>query len=189
MQEQPKNNKKWIRIILLALLVVVIVVIVVLLFRTNETYTSDGGTSEKIDSLTCTASELEDPFFKPENDGELEHMIKATFKGGKLDKLSYSLEGKFSSDETAEYVEADLHADYNIYMGKNNLSQSMLNPSFSAVENRVKVSLLTDAKNLTNNTIVFFFLNMDEFQTVRRYSMRDLAKLYENKGFSCIFSK
>ena len=64
-----------------------------------------------------------------------------------------------------------------------------LYPTFSVVENRLKISLYTEYRKLNTMNAILFFINADEYQGLGDYSVDDLKNLYENKGFSCEMSE
>ena len=180
------SRMKW---LILAIIVVALLILLYLLLNKKETYISNGGTVKKIASISCVSKDPENSFFSPEQEGDVEHTVKATFKNGKPDKISYDFNGLYGSNNIAESIEATIHADYNIYMGEKGLSASLLGPSFSVSGNNVKVSLYTDVGKLINTTIPFFFLDMNDFQKIKSYSVDELAKIYEDKGFHCTILK
>ncbi|MBR2831091.1 hypothetical protein IKE83_01910, partial [Candidatus Saccharibacteria bacterium] len=131
----------------------------------------------------------DEPFFKSDTAQRYTHEIRATFKGDKLDDISYVYEATYNSPEAVESANAALHADYNTYMGENNQNQGMLEPIFANLKSKLKVSLYGNRSKLNDVTVKFFFLEPAEVQEMGKNDMDKLEKLYKEKGFSCVRSE
>lgn len=187
--KETKESYNWLKWLIALALIVVIMVIVWMLFVSNETYVTNdaSGKNNKIGSLVCKTKESDEAFFNLSQAKEEQHEIKATFKENKLDKMSYNYDGVYETNERAEYAAAKFRVDYDTFMGKKSLEPSILDSKFAAVDNKARVSLFADRDKLNNNTVGFFFLDMDEFQKIKSYSIENLADIYRKKGFDCTY--
>ena len=188
-RNKTQNKKVWSMVATgIVILAVVIAAIAILsgFFKNEETYISTKTTDAKVGALSCKASQPVDPFFVSNTVLNNDHELKVTYSGGGIDKINYTYNGEYASNDAANNARSLLHADYNIYMGENAES---LYPTFSVVENKLKISLYTEYRKLNTKNAILFFINADEYQGLGDYSVDDLRNLYENKGFSCEMSE
>ena len=157
-----------------------------MLFGSKETHISASTTETTIKSLVCNSANPKNPFFISETAETNNHELKVTYRGETADKISYNYDGSYASNSVADTAGSSLHADYNIYMGENAES---LYPTFSVVENKLKISLYTEYRKLNTKNAILFFINADEYQGLGDYSVDDLKNLYEGQGFSCEMSE
>lgn len=160
-----------------------------MLFGSKETHISTSKTETTIKSLMCNSADPKNPFFVSETAETNNHVVKVTYRGEIADKISYNYDGSYTSSSVADTVGSSLHADYNIYMGKNGAYQESLYPTFSVVDNKLKVSLYTEYNKVNSVTAKLFFINAEEFHDLDNYSIEDLKNLYVEKGFSCEISE
>lgn len=192
LKKKSKNEKlmssiaTWIVIIAVS---IGLGVAVFMLFRGEETHISTGTVETLIKSLVCNATNPKNPFFVSDTAEEFNHEIKVTYHGETADKISYIYDGTYASNNMADTAGAALHADYNIYLGENGVYQESLYPTFSVVDNKLKVSLYADYKKLSSVTARLFFINAEEFHDLNNYSAEELGNLYAEKGFSCEISE
>ena len=191
-EKRPKNKKlmssmaTWIVVIAVS---IGLSVAVSMLFRGEETYTSTGATETAIKSLVCNATDPENPFFISRIAENYNHEIKVTYRDEMADKIFYVYGGSYVSNNVASTAEATLHADYNKYMGDNEVYQESLYPTFSVVDNKLKISLYTDYKKLNSVAAKLFFIDKEEFHDLNNYSAEELGNFYTEKGFSCEISE
>ena len=204
------SNKRniWPLIAICIMIVVLALFIAVWLFGGNTTYIegSGGAPEDKMATLNCeldgldvegedvddeadneSGGESDDKkaFFVSKSVQRYNHEIRVVFKNQRPDAWQYHYNGTYNSNDSAEAAEAALHADYNIYMGENDLEQSSLNPVFSTIKSKVQISLYGDEKTITPATARFFFLESDELNNIFDSTIDDLKKDYEDDGFSC----
>lgn len=149
----------------------------------SETRHSQSVEKYAISSLDCTASQPNDAFFAEKNAQKRSHKVKITFREDKADKITYTYEGTFSDNTTAEAVSSRFHADYNIYMGDNGLNPESLAPTFSAADATTYINLYGSYDKLNSATEKLFFLTNDEYSGGQSSSY--LERVYGTKGFSC----
>lgn len=190
--EKKSKNKKAMSLVATWIVILAVVIAVVAFFmvnfRSTETYMSTSSDGATVGSLSCTAVNPENPFFASSAQNS-NHELKITTRGQAKDKISYVYNGEYASNAAAETAGSSLHADYNIYMGENGIYQESLYPTFSVVENRLKVSLYTEFDKINSVTARLFFINADEFHELNDYSVEDMKVLYESKGFLCEMSE
>ncbi|MBR3236108.1 hypothetical protein IKF92_00275 [Candidatus Saccharibacteria bacterium] len=186
MEEEKKS--KMLKLIgsLLVLLGVFAVIILLILTNGGETRTSDNSDGDVVSALVCRSGGRDDGFFKSEKANNLTNEVKVTFSDKTYDKIYYSYEGVYRATEVADEDEVRMHADYNIYMGDNNLSDNLLSPSYSVAKNKLHMTLIADDKSDLNQvTAVFFYVEKDDLEKFKNFSMGEMRKYYESKDFSC----
>lgn len=173
---------------IICIVVAVILLVAWLLNSRSETRYSSDKAEENTSSLDCTISSLTEDISNVFDYGTPETtscQIKMIFKNDKLDVLTFGYNGTYSSEKLAEDEMSRMHADYNGYMSGHNLSQSLLNPTFTRDKETVKITLYSEKGKIDNITAPFFFITSDEFALSKDYSEKTMNKIYENKGFSC----
>ena len=181
-----KDNKKKNWLVVGGILLVLLIIILYILMNGNETRTSDDEESESVSALVCAIGNREEAFFYSTTANTVTNEIKATFKKGQFDKLFYTYKGVYRSEDLANEEEARFHADYNIYMGHNDLQPNSLNPTYSVPGNKIVLSLYTDDYSKINRiTSEFFFISPDDIEKYRNYSLDEMKNYYENKDFAC----
>lgn len=184
-----KNNKS-VLFTVIALFLIIIAVFLWILLNGKETRTSNSGDNESISVLYCSTNGIEDAFFTSETANTIKNEMKITFKGDKLDKIFYAYNGAYRSTEVAQEDEARLHAKYNIYMGENDISQEDLSPSYAVTSSKLHLTLYVEDYNKINLvTSVFFFIDEDEINKYKNYSIDEMKSFYEEKNFKCQINK
>lgn len=170
---------------LLILLCVLIVIFLLIITNGNETRTSSEVDEDKLEALVCRSGGREDGFFHSDTANQIVNEIKATYNGNSFDKLYYSYEGTYRSEDVAKGDES-MHADYNIYMGENSLEQDSLSPSYSLVKNKYHLTLYADEEDDFNKvTAVFFYVDDKDVEKFKKFSIDEMKKYYETKDFKC----
>ncbi len=185
MSEKEKNNSAIVRILAIIVLVGLIIMVAWILSNGKETRETTEVGQGDYNALTCTSSTVENAFFASSDAQRFSHEVKVLFYGESLKELSYRYDGTFSSNSVAENVEAWMHADYNMYMGKNGVYQESLNPVFSVNKSKLIVSLYAEAKKFNLAVAKLFFVDEENFAKLDSYKANDYKKMYEEKGFSC----
>lgn len=171
---------------MVSILLICIAIIICFLLTSKKTNITDKKEDEIISTLICEVNGNADSFFVSKMAKTVDQELKITYKDETLDKFFYSFKGVYSSNADASADETNLHAKYNIYMGDNNTSQEILSPSYSIIGNKFHLNLFADGDNDINEvTAVFFFLENNELDMIKNYSIIDLKKLYEDKGLEC----
>ena len=169
-------------------LIVLLVVLIWLLLGGSETHISDGSEGERAEVLVCKTGAVDGGFFYDGSAGETQNEVKMLFVDGKIDKVFYSYRGDFASEGQAESVSATMHAKYDIYFGENNASRSVFTSTFANVANEVRINIYGGYDSLSDATAVFFFLDRDEIESEKEYSMDKLGEFYAKKGFKCEYN-
>lgn len=151
----------------------------------RETRTSNGDNITKMDSLYCISEKPKNPFFSYKGTNA-KHIVKYIFNSSeKIDGISYTYYNNFSSSESAIQAEAQLHVDYNTYMGKTSVYQEDLFPSFNINDSSLTINLYIKPEMLTSETNLFVFLGQEEYGEIKELTLEELKELYEDKHFSC----
>lgn len=188
-EKQKKGNKILVvKALSFALVIALIVWVIWLLNNQHEERTSVDAGQDDLSSLECTAKEVkkdDDFLFASESTDSYEFTMKAIFNTDKLDKLTYEFNGTYASDKLAENMEAKLRAKYYKYMEQNNLGTEYLNPVLADTDDNLKISFYAERKKLTSAVAPVFMITRDEYAKTSNFSLENLKKLYEGKGFSC----
>ncbi len=154
------------------------------LFKTKETKIIETGGNTRTNALVCDAKNPQDAFFVLEGARDVDHEIKVTYTSEYGEEISYTYDADFGSPEAVKDAEARVHADYNIFMGKNG---SDFSDQFMTMGDELKISIYAKIENLGTETSRVFFVLPEEYASLDGYKVTDLAKFYQKKGFSCEF--
>lgn len=184
-----KTIKKKIVGWIVALFVFVsVIILVVILLHGNNVYILNDNKTTATKSLHCDAESVPQPFFNYVG-VDTRHDVKYIFDSEEnVDKVSYTYKNVFASNEIATHAEAKLHTDYNLYMGKTDVYQEDLSPTFVINNNKLTINLFMDRNTFTQDTAIFVFLTREDFENIYKYKIYDVKKMYENKNFSCIIN-
>lgn len=192
-QNKKKTRKRGIDYVTTAIILLAIALFALALFiitNRKETRTTVDKTDVTMGALDCKSSNPADPFFVSNGATNVIHEVKVTLKNDAVDKLSYNYYADYESEDRANTARSELHADYNKYMGANNVQHESLSPTFNYDGNKVKVNLFAErGKSLNSTSARLFFLSSEELSELSNYSGSDLEKIYVGKGFDCTFSQ
>lgn len=174
---------------IIAMILIVIAVSIIILLQPKETHISSGTEKSSIEVLDCVSSVQNEPFFVSDKAIDSNHEVKITFNNNKPDKYNYTYIGKFDSNKIAEEELSWLHGDYNNYMGKIDIYQEDLSPSFTVLDNDVIINLYLDNKTLAVDTARFLFLTSEQFVNIKKMPITEVAKIYKNRSFNCVINK
>lgn len=179
------KSNKILTMVLIGVGLIALAIFIAIFANGNETRTFGEAENEKIEALVCRSAGREDGFFHSETANQIVNEIKATYSGDTFDKLYYSYEGIYRSEETAK-GDQSMHTDYNIYMGKNNIQYDILSPSYSVVKNKYHLTLYADEEgDLNNTTAVFFYIDDKDLERFKKFDIDEMKKYYEDKNFKC----
>ena len=180
------KNNKILTLVLIGVGLIALAIFIAILVNGSETRTSEPQESNSISAVHCTAGGIEDAFFYSDKVNTIENEIKVTYNNDKIDKMYYSYNGTYRSSDVVHEDEVRLHAKYNTYMGENGQKIEDLNPAYDEMNNKLHIGFYTDNFDKINEaTSVFFFINKDDISKVKKYSIEEMKKYYESKGFSC----
>lgn len=182
------EKRRTIKIIGLSVIFLAILIIPLLLlfFNKHETHISDKGENKIVTALDCTTRSIDEAFFTSEIANTITNQIKITFNQNKIDKLFYSFEGIYRSKEIAEQDETNLHARYNIHMGKYGINPEILTPTFSTVNTKMRINLYAKNREIISRGVgLLFFINDEDINNFLEYSKDQVTNFYKEKGFSC----
>lgn len=185
MSEKKASRIDIFKTVVLMVIVAVVVLVIWFLTSGSETRISTEYSYGDLGSLQCTSENPSDAFFVSKNVQKFTHEIKVMFTENYIKEISYRYEGTYNSESVAETAAAEMHADYNIYMGNNGINQEGLNPVFMTDKTKARVSLYAESSKLNGTVARLFFISGDEFGKLSDYSRDDLKKMYVSKGFSC----
>ncbi len=185
---EKSRTKVWVISSIVIIISIICIVGGFFLFRGTETRETSNKENYSIGVLVCESGSPKDAFFSSSVAVSSKHTIKTTFKDEMPDKISYSYEGKFETDDLAESTSSLYHGNYNIDMGKNSLDPESLTPAFVAADKTVRINLYADVKDLKAALAKFFFLDSSEIEDFTTSSYKDIQKIYENVGFKCKYN-
>ncbi len=181
-----KKNKYLIAgIIVIVGIAIAIGIVIFLLTNKNETRKTEEVSLGVITSISCVTQEDEGAFFENDQSIDHTHKVVALFKNDRLDDISYEYIGSFESDKRAEVEVAEMHANYNNYLGDKGSDPEKLTPVFNNNGTKVRILLYADSGKLNVITAPIFFMDADEFYTISRKGSKDIENMYESKGFKC----
>lgn len=181
-----KKNNKILTFVLIGLGLIVLAILIAIFSNGKETRISELIENESVSALYCTSRGIEGAFFSSETANTIENEIKITYHNDNIDKLYYSYNGVYRSSDVTHGDEVKLHAKYNKYMGENGQRIEDLNPSYDEMKTKLHIGLYVDSYDMINEvTSLFFFINKDDISKVKKYSMEEMKKYYEDKSFSC----
>ena len=187
--EEKKYRSLATKLLIAALLLAVVAGIAWLLTSQTETRVSRKVGENEYGSLECTIGSMNEelaPVIEPKDLGEsMKYSIRMLFENGELSSISYTFDGVYAAETVAENVRASLHADYNKYMGNNGVSAESLNPVFMHDGHDVKISFYAERKKLSSAVAPVFLISRDEYGRMNDFSLDNMQKLYEGKGFTC----
>lgn len=190
MGETEKQGKRFLMKYVLFFVVIAIAALIIWLILNNgkEVKTSTSVSNIDTSLLNCTYTQEENAFFVSRTSIRHEHLIKAMAKGDTISEMVYNYDATYNSEKVAEDEDAKMHADYNFYMRDNNIDAESLNPVFSPVKEKDKITLYLKMEKLNAVTGKLFFLSPEEISDIRTkkdFSIHDLERIYKSKGFSC----
>lgn len=181
-----KDNKKYIiGVVLFAMAIVLVVVVLTMLMQPKQSYTSKNDDYGSVGGVDCRKNDDIDAFFDSSGAEDFEHTIKATFRNDNIDKMSYTYEVVFPTEEVAERKLSQFHADYNIFMGDVGLDIELLTPNFSRFSTTDIINLYVVKSKAKGDFAKLLFLTNDEMQKLTTVDSQEFAKIYQNKGFEC----
>lgn len=188
-EDKPKKHKRRFGIVefLVFILFVGAILLLVLIFTgNNETRISGATETDTVSVLDCKASDPADKFFSYKTENSAMHEVKITFDNKNIDKLNYTYNGRYATNDDAKTALSWMQTDYNNYMGTTNTYQEDLMPTFSAVGTEAIINLYFSTTTFNPETAKFVFLTDDEYAGVISKGAKSIEKIYRGKGFSCI---
>ena len=181
-----KKNNRILTLVLVGVGLIALAILIAIFANGKETRISEPMESETISALYCTARGIEGAFFSSETANTIENEIKITYNNNGIDKIYYSYNGVYRSSDVAHEDEVRLHAKYNKYMGENGQKIEDLEPSYDEMKNKLHIGLYADSYDRINEvTSVLFFIDKENINKIKKYSMEDLKNYYDDKSFSC----
>lgn len=186
--QKSKANKigSYIAIALVAASIIIVLILLGnSLFHNTEQRTSDSDAIVALRALECTAPDPAEAFFNATYAVDVQHQVKVTYRNDIAESFFYSYAGTYASNDAASQAEARLHADYNIYMKS---AAEDFTPTFSVVDDTLRIALFSPASELGSATAKMFFISPEEFTDLERYDINAIEQIYTSKGFSCKFA-
>lgn len=173
-------------ILLFIILIFIVAIIAYLLTNTQRSYVKTDVEKKSPEQISCVATSPSELFFELKtNPIKAEHKITASFYGDTLDKLFYSFQGEFDSDNDAVAAQFDILDKYNKHVNQSGLKQDVLSHNVSANQNSVDASFYAERGDMNSALMPIFFLNADEYNARKGGLKEYLMQNYKSKGFSC----
>ena len=184
--DTKKSSKHWADLLIIIIPIIAVVVLLLILLNKKEgVEIIDNSENNKIESMVCTSKDGNIGVFVSNRAKKVENKIKVFFENKVFNKISYNYTGEFETEEVAEDAKDIYLADYNIYMGEQGVSASILVPTFSQSDNTVLINLVTSRDDISATTARFFFLESIEYNNIKNFPKERIRELYMKKGFIC----
>lgn len=181
--KKRKKNRILSATIIGTILATIIVTLFILLLNGKTTTTGSYPDNVSDESLTCTAENIDYPFFAYDNALKKEAKINILFSRDKLKSiaLTYSLYYNDSASITAS--EAHNHATMNKSFATSGLKiADAYNAKYAKMENRMQMNLYTTASDFDNIAKKYFFIAEE---TPIPENIASFKRAYEAIGFKC----
>ena len=180
------KNNRILTLILIGIGLIALAIFIAIFVNGSETRTSEPQDNNSISAVFCTAKGMEDRFYYSENVNTVENEIKITYNNGSIDKLYYSYDGVYRSHDVVKQDDGAFQAKYNYYMSENGKKSDDLSVTYDEMNTKLHIGIYADgADKLNETTAVFFFINKDDVNQFKKYSLEEVSKYYKDKGFSC----
>ena len=174
---------------IIVIVILLIGIIIVFLFGGDkETRISESTVYPDTGALVCESGAKEDAFFHDNEAVSESNKIKVMFTDNHPSQLFYSFSSKYDSAKMADSRETAFRSKYNKFVSEKTLSQNRLLPTFSQVDNEVRVDIYVEIDKMTRAIGTFFFVPEDSVKSFMNYDSDRMKKYYEENGFSCIIS-
>lgn len=182
--EKKKHSRTIMFFVVFLILTGFLVFLFINLFTEKITNTSNNSDTTRISSLYCSTRSINIPnaFFDISDAESAKQAIKVIFKDEKIDNISYDADISYKEKSIAKKKEAELGIKYGLYAQDNNKKSTDLSSNFSAIDNKVKITLFSTVKQLIPAFRVVFFIDDDDLE---EYTIDTFSTLYGSKGFSC----
>ena len=175
-------------IIIVLLIAALIIILIVILNSGKETVTTTTTEQDEKEVLICKNHDDEKSFFKSSyKPSTVGHELRIIVSNNKLETITMTYTGTYDDPATAERARALMHADHNILLGSNNISEDVFSSLFNSEGNVVRIELFGKANDINSVTSRFFYIDTSEFYKVKNMSSSGLKTTFENKGFSCSY--
>ena len=180
------KNNKILTLVLVGVGLIALAVFIAIFINGNETRTSEPVEGEHVSAVYCTAKGIEGAFFSSEIVNTITNEVKITYDDSGIDKLYYSYDGIYRSYDVMRQDDGKFQAKYNNYMGENGQKLEDLIPVYDELNNKLHIALYADSLDKINEvTSVFFFIDKNEVNQFKKYTIDETKKFYEDKSFSC----
>lgn len=176
-KKRKKNSATIIGIILAA----IIIVLSILLLNGKTTTTGSYPDDISDESLTCTAENIDYPFFAYDNAIKKEAEINVLFSRDKLKSIALTYSLYYNNAQSITGSEAHNHAAMNISFGKNSMGADALNANYAKLEDRMRMNLYASGNEISNITLRYFFITTDNIPE----NVTTFKNIYQGIGFKC----
>lgn len=182
MGESSRNQKSSWLMLLGSILVIVALILVIWFFLRGKT-TISGSTPgiSKDNSMSCTISDQEYPFFRDNNAEKTETKIIALFDDANFKSISLLYTLYFNNNEQVKNSEANNHAAMNIHYGEDGLLADALYSAYSMQEKKLTFSISAGTNDFNTTTSKYFLAS----GYGRNVNFDTLLHNYVRQGFNC----
>ena len=179
------KQKTVIKIVVALVVLVAIIYIIWWALQPKTTTSSETNESAVVTSMTCTASNIENPVFAAADARNASYTINLLFRDDELSQLTYQYAASYDSEEAAEAQLPALLADYNLDLQDRGLSATYFAGTNSArVGNDLQVNFTADEDTLTPPVADYLLMDVDENGELPSTSAEVRAN-YVGKSFVC----
>ena len=190
-QNQPgapkKSSTKSVLIVLscFAAIIVIISIIVINLARGQTTTSGVYPAPVSTDSLSCTSTAYQYPFFTNTSD-HTSTKINLTLGKSTIESVSLTATLTYDTEEDAEAARNFNQAAMNSAFTRDHLDVGLLEPNYTKKDKTFILTLYAASKNLNSITAPYFALSDVSPQD---YNQKSLSAHYAKLGFNCTSNK
>ena len=179
-KEEKKNNNG---VIIGVIIFVIIIIGLIIFFLTQGSSTTTGNYPDNVSdkSLTCTATNIDYPFFAYDKSNKKEAEINVLFSKDKLRSISLAYSLYYDNAQDIVGSEAHNHAAMNISFGEYHLGADAFNANYAKLEDRMRMSLYASGSDITTTALRYFLINTESVPE----KITIFQNIYQNKGFKC----
>lgn len=171
----------------IALLVVCLVVGGIVFFLTYSSKTVSPAPLENTvvyDALICVRNNQSSNEILTTTDPlSVKETAKVIYRNGEFEKISFTYEGEYKTEEQAIKAENELHSTYYRYIGSLNIGVSDYQNNYNILGKKTTMDL-SSGKSDTPASILKLF-SYDSSKKISEASEEELIGNYTSKGFNC----
>lgn len=184
-KEENKNRNNNVKMVVFVFIIIIVLLVVFfLLFSKNNIFESEKENTVRYGALICERNYQESgDILTTNNPVSVDEELDVVYRNDELDRISFVYTGTYATHADAVQAEANIHAAYNIYIGKLGIGTGDYVNTYDIMDDVMKMTLTTGVERINRSSYPLFFL--DEEDDMGKMSVEDFREAYNNKGFSC----
>lgn len=176
-----KQNSRSYRLMILAVLLFVVVFLIFVFMPGKTTTVTEERAEDVTQYLDCNIKGAEHPLLGDVKD-DIDFNVKIKFLNDKVANLNLKISKDFKDEALAESFVNEIHANFDIYKGKNDIPSKGLTPSYNYVDGSGRMTLFMDGSSLNYKTAPLMMLDNE---VVNNIAIDNFSEYYKKNGFSC----